>query len=154
MKDMTSLICLFIFTLILWNISGFGHSSGTQYKYKKSYHGLRIQIEDIYLSEDIDNEKVTVNIPIRLMNKSEKGYVFHSIAISCNGKQSSDQDAIMDGNIAGKLSGYHKKEDVVSMVLDVGDVSEIRTITYAFAIYDNTLDESRVFEYKKDFSYR
>jgi hypothetical protein len=114
-------------------------------------NGLTIKVFNSRLTEDEDDGKIIVKIPIKLTNDSDHAFVFSIPNFTYNETESvSALFALNEGEVDGKIKRGETKKDYVTIKLDTRDKSEVKSVHPTFLVYDLKTEEAT--EIKPDIS--
>jgi hypothetical protein len=108
---------------------------------------LKIEIFDVKLTEDEDDGKIIVNIPVTLTNKSDHAFVFSVPHFDYNETNYVfTMFALDEGDVGGKIKRGDTKRDTITVKLDTRDKTEVKTIQPTFSIYDMKTEKRTEFK--------
>jgi hypothetical protein len=110
-------------------------------------NGLTIKVFDVRLTEDEDDGKIIVKIPVKLTNDSDHAFIFSIPGLTSNETESV---ALDEGEVGGKIKRGETKKDYVTIKLDTRDKSEVKSVHPTFLVYDLKTEEAT--EIKPDIS--
>jgi hypothetical protein len=121
--------------------------------FSKEVNGLTIEVSDATLTEDEDDSKIIVNIPVTLTNNTDHAFVFSVPHFNFNETEYVfTLTALDDGDVGGKIERGDTKSDTITVKLDTRDKSEVKTIQPTFSIYDMKTEKTT--EFKTDITVR
>lgn len=119
--------------------------------FSKEVNGLTIAVSDVTLTEDEDDGKIIVNIPVTLTNKADHAFTFSVPHFNYNEtKHVFTLTALDDGDVGGKIERGDTKSDTITVKLDTRDKNEVKTVQPTFSIYDMKTEKTT--EFKPDIS--
>jgi hypothetical protein len=119
--------------------------------FTEEVNGLTIEVFDVTLTEDEDDGKIIVNIPVTLTNNADHAFVFSVPHFNFNETEYVfTLTALDDGDVGGKIERGDTKSDTITVKLDTRDKNEVKTVQPTFSIYDMKTEKTT--ELKPDIS--
>jgi hypothetical protein len=115
--------------------------------FTEEVNGLTVEISDVTLTEDEDDGKIIVNIPVTLTNNANHAFVFSVPHFNYNEtKYVFTLFALDDGDVGGKIERDDTKSDTITVKLNTRDKNEIKTVQPTFSIYDMKTEKTTEFK--------
>jgi hypothetical protein len=115
--------------------------------FTEEVNGLTIEVSDVTVTEDEDDGKVIVNIPVTLTNESDHAFVFSVPHFNYNETEYVFTLTSLDeGGVGGKIERGDTKSDTITVKLGTRDKNEVKTIQPTFHIYDMKTEKTTEFK--------
>jgi len=115
--------------------------------FAEEVNGLTVEISDVTLTEDEDDGKIIVNIPVTLTNNANHAFTFSVPHFNYNETEYVfTLTALDDGDVGGKIEHGDTKSDTITVKLNTRDKNEIKTVQPTFSIYDMKTEKTTEFK--------
>jgi hypothetical protein len=115
--------------------------------FTEEVNGLTIEVSDVTLTEDEDDGKVIVNVPVTLTNNADHAFVFSVPHFNYNETEYVfTLTSLDDGDVGGKIERDDTKSGTITVKLDARDKNEIKTVQPTFSIYDMKTEKTTEFK--------
>jgi hypothetical protein len=105
--------------------------------FTEEVNGLTIEVSDATLTENEDDGKVIVNIPVTLTNNADHAFVFSVPHFNFNESEYVfTLTALDEGDVGGKIAHGETKSDTITVKLNTRNKNEVKTVQPTFSIYD------------------
>jgi hypothetical protein len=115
--------------------------------FTEEVNGLTIEVSGVTVTEDEDDSKVIVNIPVTLTNESDHAFVFSVPHFNYNETEHVfTLTSLDDGDVGGKIERGDTKSGTITVELNTRDKTEVKTVQPTFHIYDMKTEKTTEFK--------
>lgn len=115
--------------------------------FTEEVNGLTIEVFDVTLTEDEDDGKIIVNIPVTLTNNADHAFTFSVPHFNYNENEYVfTLTALDEGDVGGKIERGDTKSDTITVKLNTRDKTEVKTVQPTFHIYDMKTEKTTEFK--------